>query len=66
MPMNEIPTEEAASQQQTLAVAEGPLQDMIVTCKQCEVTFVKGEQQFFQGGKMTQPVRCLESSRGYN
>jgi len=40
MPMDEVPTEEVASQQQTLAVAEGPLQDMTVTCKQCEVTFV--------------------------
>ena len=51
MPMDEVPTEEVASQQQTLAVAEGPLQDMTVTCKQCEVTFVftKGEQWFFQG-----------------
>ena len=40
MPMDEVPTEEVASQQQTLAVAEGPLQDMTVTCKQSEVTFV--------------------------
>jgi len=38
MAMDEMPTEEVASQQQTLAVAEGPLQDMAVTCKQCEVT----------------------------
>ena len=55
MPMDEVPTEEVASQQQTLAVAKGPLQDMTVTCKQCEVTFVftKGEQRFFQGKKMT-------------
>ena len=38
------------------------LQDMTVTCKQCEVTFVftKGEQRFFQGKKMTQPARCSE------
>ena len=36
MPMDEVPTEEVASQQQTLAVAEDPLQDMTVTCKQCE------------------------------
>jgi len=30
--MDEVPTEEVAPQQQTLAVAEGPLQDMTVTC----------------------------------
>jgi len=62
MPMNEVPTGKVASQQQTLAVAEGPLQDMTVPCKQCEVTFVftKGEQRFFQGKKMTQPARCPE------
>ena len=49
MPVDEVPTEEVASQQQTLAVAEGTLQDMTVTCKQCEGTFVltKGEQRFF-------------------
>jgi len=40
MPMDEVPTEEVASQQQTLVVAEGPLQDVTVTCKQCEVTFI--------------------------
>jgi len=59
MPMDEVPTEEVASQQQILAVVEGPLQDMTVTCKQCEVTFVftKGEQRFFQGKKITQPAR---------
>ena len=56
MPMDEVLTEEVASQQQTLAVAEGPLQDMTVTCKQCEAT--KGEQRFFQGEKMTQQARC--------
>ena len=62
MPMDEVPTEEVASQQQTLAVAEGPLQDMTITCKQCAVLFVmtKGEQRFFQGKKLTQPVRCQE------
>jgi len=62
MPMDAVLTEKVASQQQTLAVAKGPLQDMTVTCKQCEVTFVftKGEQPFFQGKKMTQPARCLE------
>jgi len=62
MPMDEVLTEEVASQQQTLALAEGPLQDMTLSCKQCEVTFVftKGEQQFFQGKKMTQPARCQE------
>ena len=62
MPMDEVPTEKVASQQQTLAVPEGPLQDMTVTCKQCEVTFVftKGEQRFFQGKNMTQPARCPE------
>jgi len=62
MPMDEVPTEEVASQQQTLAVAEGPLQDMTVTCKQCEVTcvFTKGEQRFFRRKKMTQPARCPE------
>jgi len=60
--MDEELTEEVASQQQTLAVAEGPLQDMTVTCKQCEVTFVftKGEKRVFQGKKMTQPARCPE------
>jgi len=48
MPMDEVLTEEVASQQQTHAVAAGPLQDMTVTCKQCEMTFVftKGEQRF--------------------
>ena len=53
MPMDEVQTDEVASQLQTLAVAEGSLQDMTVTCKQCEVTFVftKGEQRFFKGGK---------------
>ena len=62
MDMDEVPIEEVASQQQTLAVVEGPLQDMTVTCKQCEVTFVftKGEQRFFQRKKMTQPARCPE------
>jgi len=56
--MDQVPTEEVASQQQTLAVAEGPLQDMTATCKQCEVSFVstKGEQRFFQKKKMTQPA----------
>ena len=39
MPMDEVPTEKVATQQQTLAVAEGLLQDMTVTCKQCEATF---------------------------
>jgi len=62
MPINEVLTEEVASQQQTLAVAEGPLQDITVTCKQREGTFVftKGEQRFFQRNKMTQPARCPE------
>jgi len=62
MPMDEGLTEEAASQQQTLSVAEGPPKDMTVTCKQCEVTFVfiKGEQRFFRGKKMKQPARCPE------
>ena len=62
MPMDEVLSEEVASQRQTLAVKEGPLQDMIVTCKQCAVTFVltKGEQRFFQGRKMTQPAWCPE------
>ena len=62
MPMDEMLTEEVASQQPTLAVAEGPLQDITVTCKQCLVTFVftKGEQRFFQGTKMAQPARCPE------
>jgi len=62
MPMDEVPTEEFASQQQNLAVAEGPLQDMTVMCKHCEVTsvFTKGEQRFFQGEKITQPARCPE------
>jgi len=62
MPIDEVLNEEVASQQQTLAVAEGPLQDMTVTCKQCKVNFVftRDEQRFFQGKKMTQPVRCPE------
>jgi len=51
--MDEVMIEEIASQQQTLAVAEGPLQDMTVRCKQCEVTFVftKGEKQFIEREK---------------
>ena len=59
MPKDEVPTEEVASQQQTSAVAEGPLRNMTVTCKQCGVTFVftKGEQRFFQGENMTQLAR---------
>jgi len=62
MPLDEVLIEKIASQQQTLAVAEGPLQDMTVTCKQCQVTvvFTKGEQLFFQGEKMTQPAQCPE------
>jgi len=40
IPMEEMVTDEVVSQQQTLAVAEGPLQNMTVMCKQCEVTFV--------------------------
>jgi len=32
MPMDEVLTEEVTSQKQTLIVAEGPLQDMTVTC----------------------------------
>ena len=38
--MDDVLTEEVASQKQTLAVPEGPLQDMTVMCKQCEVSFV--------------------------
>jgi len=51
--MDEVLIEEVASQQQTLALAEGPLQDMTVTFKQYEITFVftKGEQQFCHGKK---------------
>jgi len=62
MPMDELLTKEVASQQQTLVVEEVSLQDMTVTCKQCEVSFVftEGEQWFFQGKKMTQPARCAE------
>jgi len=62
MPEDEVLTEEVASQQQTLVVAEGPLQDMTVMCKQCEVTCVltKDEQWFSQGKKMAQPARCPE------
>jgi len=58
--MDEVLTEEVASQQQSLAVAEGPLQDMTVTCKQGEVNFVftKGEQRFFQTERMAQPAQC--------
>ena len=37
MPMDEVPTEKVASQQQTLAEAESPLHDMTVTCKQATV-----------------------------
>jgi len=53
VPMDEVLIEEVASQQQTLALAEGPLQDMTVTFKQYEITFVftKGEQQFCHGKK---------------
>jgi len=61
--VDEVPTQEVASKQQTLAMAEGPLQDMTVACKYCEVTFdfTKGEQQFFQGKKkMANPARCSE------
>jgi len=59
---SEVLIEKVASPQQTLAVAEGPLQNMTVTCKQCEITFVltKGEQRFIQGERMAQPARCLE------
>jgi len=62
MPMDEVLTEEVASQQQTLAVVEGPLQNMTVMCKKCEVTFVftKGEHRFFEGETMTPPARCPE------
>ena len=58
-------TEKVASQQQTPEVAEGPLQDMTVTCKQGEETFVltKGEQRFFQWKKITQPARCPECKK---
>jgi len=59
--MDEVPTEEVSSQQQTLAVAEIPQQDMTVTCKQCEVTFVftKGEQQCCQGAKNHATIAML-------
>jgi len=40
MPMHEVLTVKFVSQQQTLAVAEGLLQNVIVTCKQCKSTFV--------------------------
>jgi len=66
MPMDAVLKEKVATQQQTLPVAEnlpeGPLQNVIITCKQCELTFVftKGAQWFFKGEKMTQPARCLE------
>jgi len=67
MPMDKMPTEEVASRQQTPAVAEGPLQDMTVTCKQCQVTFVltKGEQRFFQRKKITQAARCPECRKWF-
>jgi len=47
--MDEVLTEKVASQQQTLAVAEGALQNVTITCKQCGVNLVltKGEQHFF-------------------
>ena len=50
MPMDEVPAEEVELQQQTLAVAEGPLQDKTVTSKQCELIFVftKSEQLNFE------------------
>jgi len=62
--MDEVLTEEVAAQQQTLAMAEDPLQNMIVTCKQCQVTivFTKGEQRFFQGKKMAQRSRRKNST----
>jgi len=62
MPLDEVLTEEVSSLQQTLAVAEGPRQDMTVTCKQGEGTFVftKGEQRFFEEKKMKQPAPCQE------
>jgi len=49
MPIDEVLTEEVVSQQQTPAVAEGPLQYITATCKLCEVTFffTKGEKRFF-------------------
>ena len=61
MPMDEVLSEEVASQQQTLVVAESPLQDMTVMCKQCEVTFVftKGEQQCCQGAKNHATIAIL-------
>jgi len=60
--MDEVLHEEVASQQQILAVAESPLQNVTVTCKQCGLTFVfaKSGQRFFEGKKMTQPARCPE------
>jgi len=47
--MDEVLTEKVASQQQTLAVAEGALQNVTITCKLCGVNLVltKGEQHFF-------------------
>jgi len=44
-------TEEVVTQQQALAVTEGPLQNVTITRKQCEATFVftKGEQQIIEG-----------------
>ena len=67
MPTDEVPTEEVASQQQTLAVVEGPLQDSIVTCKQCAVNFVftKGEQRFFQGEKWRNQHDARNAGNGF-
>ena len=52
MPMDEVPTGEVASQQQTLAVAEGPLQDMTEKCKRtCD-----------SSRPMRSPLRTADSS----
>jgi len=67
VPMDEVLIEEVASQQQTLALAEGPLQDMTVTFKQYEITFVftKGEQQFCHGEKWRNQRDARHAGNGY-
>jgi len=65
--MDEMLTEEVASQEQTLAVAECTLQNMTVTCKQCEemFAFTKGEQRFFQGKKWRDQHDARNAGNGF-
>jgi len=50
MPLDEMLIEKAASQQQTLAVAEGPLQNVTITCKCHETLYGGGDPQRSHGG----------------